>query len=120
MTFTIDSYTLTVTGFTESSEPIGAEWVAWENNQTVIKRFIYGMKRTWQLACIEKDIAWSSSAAKYLQQKMVAGETVTFTVDEGNRFSLPATAVHITDLEIDFEQTGTKNIRKFTVILKEK
>jgi len=120
MTFTIDSYTLNVTDFSESTEQIGAEWSAWEDEKVVIKRFVYGVKRIWRLNCVEKDVAWSSSAAKYLQQKMAAGDTVTFTVDEGGRYSLPSTAVYVAALEIEMETAGIQNMRRFTVVLKER
>ncbi|MEM0050370.1 MAG: LamG domain-containing protein [Candidatus Bathyarchaeia archaeon] len=111
---------LAITDFSESSEPVGAEWHAWEKGQVIIKRYVYGIKRTWQLKCIEKDIAWNNSAARYLQQKMAAGETVTLTINEGDRYTLPATTCHITGLELEIETTGTQNIRKFTITLKER
>lgn len=120
MTFTIDSFTLNVVDLTETSSPVGAEWHAWENEQIVLKRYIYGIKRTWRLTCIEKDVAWSNSAARYLQQKMAAGETVQFSVNEGDRYSLPATTCHIAGLELEIEPAGQQNIRKYVVILRER
>ncbi|MEM4005926.1 MAG: hypothetical protein QXM43_09910 [Desulfurococcaceae archaeon] len=99
---------------------MGAEWHAWEEGQVVVKRYVYGIKRTWQLKCIEKDIAWSNSAARYLQQKMAAGETVQFSVNDGDRYTLPTTTCHITGLELEIETTGTQNIRQFTITLKER
>ena len=119
MTFTIDSYTLNVLDFSEEAEPIGAEWIGWENAQLKRERFVYAVKRTWRLNCIEKNVAWSSSVINYLQQKMAANETVTFTVDEGDRYQLPATTVHIVNVEFNMPQVGGQNIRHFTVILKE-
>ncbi|MEM2177024.1 MAG: hypothetical protein QXN34_06830 [Archaeoglobaceae archaeon] len=120
MTFTIDNYTLNVTDFGESSEPVGAEWHTWENEKITIKRYVYGIKRTWRLSCIEKNVVWNNSAAKYLQQKMSAGETVSFAVNEGDRFSLPATECYVVSLEIDIKPLGQENIRYFDVVLKEK
>ena len=120
MVYTIDNYTLNVTDFSETSSPIGVEWYAWENGQIIIKRYIYGAKRTWRLTCVEKDVAWSNSAARYLQQKMAAGETVQFSVNEGDRYSLPATTCHIAGLELEIEPVGQQNIRKYVVILRER
>ncbi|MCD6466242.1 hypothetical protein J7L27_07760 [Candidatus Bathyarchaeota archaeon] len=119
MTFTIDSYALNVLDFSEEAEPIGAEWIGWENAQLKRERFVYAIKRTWRLNCIEKNVAWSSSVINYLLQKMAANETVTFTVDEGDRYQLPATTVHIVNVEFNMPQVGAQNIRHFTVILKE-
>ena len=119
MTFTIDDYTLNVLDFSEEAESIGAEWIGWENAQLQRERFVYAVKRTWRLNCIEKDVAWPSSIINYLQQKMAANETVTFTVDEGDRYQLPATTVHVAGIEFNMQPAGTQNIRFFTVTLKE-
>ncbi|MEM2424321.1 MAG: hypothetical protein QXM00_07600 [Candidatus Bathyarchaeia archaeon] len=119
MTFTVDSITLNVRDFSESSEPIGAEWIAWENEQIVVKRFVYSLKRTWRLSCIEKDVVWQNSAVKYLQQKAAAGETVVFAVNEGDRCNLPAVSAHIVSIELEMEPVGTQNMRRFTIMLKE-
>ncbi|MEM1550429.1 MAG: hypothetical protein QXR13_00670 [Candidatus Bathyarchaeia archaeon] len=54
------------------------------------------------------------------RQKMAAGEIVEFQVDEGDRYSLPVTIVHIVGLELEMETAGTQNIRKYAVTLKEK
>ncbi|MEM2273701.1 MAG: hypothetical protein QXX56_05780 [Candidatus Bathyarchaeia archaeon] len=51
---------------------------------------------------------------------MAAGEIVEFQVDEGDRYSLPVTIVHIVGLELEMETAGTQNIRKYAVTLKEK
>jgi hypothetical protein len=119
MTFTIDSYTLNVTDFSESSQPIGPEWFAWENQALALKRFVYGLKRVWSLSCVEKDVAWANSAALYLRNKLQSGETVTFTVDEGDRYQLSATNCYVVNVQIEMRLVGGQNIRYFTVQLKE-
>ena len=119
MTFTIDGYTLNVLNFSEEADPIGAEWLSYENGQLERERHVFDIKRTWRLNCIEKDVAWSSSVINYLLQKMAANETVTLPVNEGNRYKLPATTVHIVNVEFNMQPAGAQNIRHFTVILKE-
>ena len=119
MTFTIDGYTLNVLNFSEEAYPIGAEWLSYENGQLKRERHVFDIKRTWRLNCIEKDVAWSGSIINYLQQRMAANETVTFTVDEGDRYQLPATTVHVVNVEFNMPQAGGQNIRYFSVILKE-
>ena len=119
MTFTIDGYTLNVLNFSEEADPIGAEWLSYENGQLERERHVFDIKRTWRLNCIEKNVAWSSSIINYLQQKMAANETVVFAADEGNRYQLPATIVHIASIEFNMQPAGTQNIRQFAVTLKE-
>jgi hypothetical protein len=119
MTFTIDSYTLNVTDFSEQSQPTASEWDSWENEALALKRFVYGLKRVWSLSCVEKDVAWSSSAALYLRDKLQSGDTVTFTVDEGDLYQLSATSVYVVNVSIEVKLVGSQNIRYFTVQLKE-
>lgn len=119
MTFTIGDKSLNVIEFSESSEPIGAEWTAWENEALVIKRFVYGLKRTWTLRCYEKDVAWSESAAKYLREQAAAGVTLQFTADEGALYQVQATNVYVIRVEVEAQPLGSQNIRYFTVVLKE-
>ena len=119
MTFTIDSYTLNVTDFSESSQPSATEWHAWENQALALKRFVYGLKRSWKLSCVEKDVAWTNSAALYLRNKAQSGEKVTFTVNEGDRYQLPSTSVYVESVEIAMELVGGQNIRHFALTLKE-
>jgi len=117
MTFTIDSYTLNVTDFSESSQPTASEWDAWENEALALKRFVYGLKRVWSLSCVEKDVAWANSAALYLRNKAQTGEVVSFTVDEGDRYLLSSTSAYVDNVNVDFENP---NLRRFTVQLSEK
>lgn len=119
MTFTIDTYSLTVTDFTETSQPVSTEWYTWENEQLKTKRFTYALKRVWEIGGIEKDIAWTNSVIKYLQEKMSAGETVTLSASEGDRYSLSQTSVHVERLEFDMTLEGMQNIRRYRMTLKE-
>jgi len=119
MTFTVDTYTLNVTDFSEESQPTASEWLAWVSQALMLKRFVYGLKRVWRLSCVEKDVDWSSSAALYLRNKAQSGETVTFTVDEGSRYQLAATSVYVESVSIEMRLVGGQNVRYFSVQLKE-
>jgi hypothetical protein len=119
MTFTVDDYTLNVSDFSEESQPVASEWDAWENGALALKRFVYGLKRVWNLTCVEKDVEWENSAAFYLRSKAQSGEKVTFTVDEGSRYQLPATNVYVVSVSVEMRLDGGQNIRHFTVQLKE-
>jgi hypothetical protein len=121
MTFTVDSYTLNVTGFSESSEPVGTEWHAWESERITVKRFTYGVLRRWTLSCVEVDVAWGNSAAKYLQDKMNAGEKVTFSVSEGNMHTVQSAQAYVSSVEVEYDRGSTPSrfTRRFTVTLKE-
>jgi hypothetical protein len=119
MTFQVDFLSLNVVEFAETALPIASEWNAWENQQLTVKRFIYGVKRVWTLRCVEKDVAWSNSAAKYLEDRMQQNATVTLTVSEGNRYQLSSTPCHILRVEMEMRLVGGQNIRYFTVQLKE-
>jgi hypothetical protein len=121
MTFTVDSYSLNVTDFSESSEPVDSEWYAWESNRITVKRFTYGILRRWTLSCVEANVAWSSSAAKYLQDKMNAGEKVTFNVSEGDMHTVQNVQAYVSSVEVEYGRgsTASRFTRKFTVTLKE-
>lgn len=121
MTFTVDSITLNVTGFSESAKPVGSEWLAWEGERVARKRFTYGMLREWTLSCFEVNVAWSSSAAKYLQDKMKDGEKVSFSVSEGGMHQISSVQCYVRDLEINYGR-GSKSTqfkREFTVTFQE-
>ena len=121
MTFTVDSYSLNVAGFSESSEPVGSEWYAWEGDRITVKRFTYGILRRWTLSCVEVNTAWGSSAAKYLQDKMNAGEKVTFSVSEGDMHTVQSVQAYVSNIEIEYGRgsTASRFTRKFTVTLQE-
>ncbi|MEM1559513.1 MAG: hypothetical protein QW374_04980 [Candidatus Bathyarchaeia archaeon] len=118
--FTIDNYTIDVIDFSERSEPLGSEWMSWMDEKVTVKRFTYGMKRVWRLSCVEKDVAWTNSVVKYLQEKMMSGETVSFTVYDGDRYNLQTTDVYVVSLELEIPVVGQRNIRRYTVILRER
>ncbi len=117
MTVTLDGYTLNVTDITESINAVGTEWDAWENEQYTRKRKIYGKIRMWRLSCVEKDVAWSNSAANHFMTHVENGEAVTFIVDEGTRYQIN-TNVYIISINVSFPR-GTQNIRTFSVQLRE-
>ncbi|MEM3646568.1 MAG: hypothetical protein QW334_00285 [Thermofilum sp.] len=120
MTFAIDSFTLSVEDFDELSEPIGPNWFAWENENIVVKRFTYNLKRVWEIRGVEKDVTWDNSLIKYLQGKMAAGETVTLTINESPRYMLPSTTVYVTAIRFNIILRTPGNVRRYILTLKER
>lgn len=121
MTFTVDSFNLNVSGFSESSEPVGSEWYSWEGDRITVKRFTYGILRRWTLSCVEVNVAWNNSAAKYLQDKMNSGEKVTFSVSEGNMHTVQSIQAYVSSIEVEYGRgsTASRFTRRFRVTLKE-
>jgi len=76
-------------------------------------------KRSWQITCIEKNVPWSYSAAKYLQYKAWKGEPVYFKARLNSRCETEEVEAYITGLELNIPSIADKNIRHITVTLKE-
>jgi len=119
MVVTVGTATLNVTGFSVIPKKIGPEWFDWENNQLVRKQRVYGLKHIWTLHCYEKNVAWTDSAAKYLDEQSKAGNQLSATIDLGDRYNVSNVDVYVDSVKIDMNQVGSQNIRNFTVILKE-
>jgi len=118
MTVTLDGYTLTVLSIEDFVEAVASEWHGWKNGQYTHKRMVFGKTRRWRLECVEENVAWDNSAAKHFQTHVEDGASVSFTVSEGNRYSVN-TNVYILDVQVTLELTGTSNIRYFSVTLQE-
>jgi hypothetical protein len=74
--------------------------------------------RTYQLDCVEKDAAWTSSLVKYFEQKASAGTALAFTSDLPQRL-LSNTNVYVMGVDFSAENVGTQNIRNYTLHLQE-
>ena len=118
MTVQLGTKTLNCTNITVQSRPQATEWDAFENEEWTIKRKVWGLKRVWRLDCYEKDVTWSNSAAKYLREQAEAGNTLTLSIDEGDRYNTSAT-VHVLSVDLRIGITGTQNIRQFSVLVRE-
>ncbi|MEM0095898.1 MAG: hypothetical protein QW660_04615 [Candidatus Bathyarchaeia archaeon] len=118
MPITLGNKTLNCTRIAETFELVGSQWDGWENGQYKRKIFTVGLIRKWTLECIEKDVAWADSAVPYLQQKAVAAEALTFSISDGNRYQV-STNVYVLNIQLTLKPTGTKNIRYFTIQLRE-
>jgi len=119
MAVTVGSATLNVKDFSVATKKISPEWFDWENGQLVRKQSVYGLKRTWTLHCVEKDVAWTDSAAKYLKEQAKAGNQLSATINLGDRYSVSNVSVYVDSVRLDMKQVGSQNIRHFTVVLKE-
>lgn len=123
MTVTIGTKALNVEGggLSESTEVVGSYVDRWINGSYAKEAKIYGIIRRWTLRCYEQNVAWSGSAAKYLQDKAKEGEKLSFAVDEGDMHSVGSTYVYILDVDVEYPK-GSKNTqftRRFTVQLQE-
>ncbi|MEM3618452.1 MAG: hypothetical protein QXK47_05210 [Candidatus Bathyarchaeia archaeon] len=116
---TVGTASLNVTDFSFEAETVGPEWWAWENESLTRKKFVYGQKRVWRLDCLEKDVAWTSSAAKYLMEQAAEGNILAFNADIGDRYNVSNVNVLVENVTVTMEQVGAQNIRRFTVVLKE-
>ena len=119
MTVTLGTKTLKCTGIRVISNPNASEWDTWENSAWTIKRRVYGIKRVWELECIEENVPWNDSAAKYAKEQAEQGNKIQLTIDEGNRYSLSATDVYVLSVDLRLDLVGTQNIRRFTITVRE-
>jgi len=118
MTITIDGKQLNVTHLTEAVEAVAVESDDWRSEGYKRKIRIFGKIRRWTLDCVEKDIAWTDSAANHLQQLAENGTAVSFVIDEGNRHQVN-TQVYVLNVQVTLDLVGTQNIRHFIIQLQE-
>jgi hypothetical protein len=119
VTATLGTKSLNLTGLEESIEAVGPEWYTWENSALKTNKYVYGVKRSWRLSCVEYGVAWGNSAAKYAQDQAAAGNTLALTVNEGDRYQVSNVNVYVLGVEVTLETVGAQNIRRFVLILKE-
>jgi len=119
----IDSKPLNVEGggVEENAEAVGSfadKWIAGEYKK---EAKILGSIRSWTLACFEEDVTWANSVAKHLQDKMKAGGSVTFSLEEGNMHTITTLNVYVLDVSVRYGKGGksAKFMRRFTVKLQE-
>ena len=123
MTVTIDTKTLTVEGggIQENVEVVGTFVDRWQSETYRKEAKIFGTIRSWTLRCYEQNVAWSSSNAKYLQDKAKEGNKVSFSIDEGNLHAVSSTYVYILGVDIDYPKgsKASQFTRYFTLKLQE-
>jgi hypothetical protein len=123
MTVTIDTKTLNVEGggIEESIEVVGSFVDKWQDEAYRKEAKIFGTVRSWTLRCYENNVAWSSSNAKYLQDKAKEGNKLSFSVDEGNLHAVTSTYVYILGVDVDYPKgsKATQFTRFFTLKLQE-
>jgi len=123
MTFTIDVKTLNVegNGIAETVEVIGTFIDRWKNETYAKEAKIFGIVRSWALRCYEDNVAWTSSTAKYLQDKAKAGDKVSFSIDEGDLHQVSSTYVYILSVDVAYRKgsKAAKFVRTFTLKLQE-
>lgn len=117
MGVTLDGQTLTVLKWTEGLTLIASQYDQWSNGLCKQKQQVYGVVRTYQLDCIEKDVAWASSLVNYFEQKASAGTALAFSSTLAVR--AVSANVYVQGVDWTAENLGTQNIRKFTLKLQE-
>lgn len=117
MSVTLDGQTLVVEKWTESLILIMSQFDQWSGGICKRKQVVYGIVTTFQLDCIEQNVAWANSLMSYFRQKASAGTAVAFSS------SLPvraiSTNVYVQGIDWTAENLGGQNIRKFTLTLQE-
>jgi len=79
---------------------------------------VFGLVRTYELDCVEQNVAWASGLVNYFEQKASAGTALAFTSDLSVR-SVNSTNVYVTGVNFNAENVGTQNINDFTLQLQE-
>lgn len=64
--------------------------------------------------CIEKDVVWEDSAAKYLREQAAQGSILNLIIDYGDRYSVD-TNVYVDSVDLTLDLAGNANLRRFTV-----
>ena len=118
MTITIDSKTLNAMSLDENIEVVAVTNDAWENQEYKQKVRVFGIVKSWSLACYEKDVAWDDSVAKHLQNVAKNGNAVSFIVDEGTTHQVNMD-VYVLGVTLNYSG-GVANYRTFTVTLQGK
>jgi hypothetical protein len=116
---TVDSFGLKCQSLSDDTLLIASDFDEWSGGQVLKTRKVYGAKGQWTLRCFEGNVAWASSAAKYLEDKAKSGGTVTLTINQGDRFVLGATVCYVINVATTLALTGGKNLRHFTVTFRE-
>ena len=118
---TLGEKTLNVTRLTVEFEVKGSQWDKWENQQYKRKVYVYGILRRWKLRCVEENVAWNDSAAKYAEDNAQAGAILNFKFSDDSptpRYNID-TNVYVLGCTVELETSGSTNIRYFTIQLQE-
>ena len=108
-------------GIIEGEEVVGTFVDKWQNASYAKEAKIFGTIRLWTLPCYENNVAWTNSAAKYLQDKAKDGNAVSFSIDEGNLHQVTSTNVYILGVAVRYGRgaKASQFVRFFTLKLQE-
>ena len=118
MAVTLGTKTLNCIRISEESEVKGSSRDTWENSEYKRRLSVIGLLRKWTLDCVEKDVDWSESAAKYLREQAAQASKLDFTVDLGDLYAVN-TQVQVLGCNLRLPAIGKANVRHFTVKLME-
>lgn len=117
---TLDSVQLNVLNLREGLAARDVQWDAWESSTWKRKVMVYGGLRTWTITAIETETAWTNSQVKRFQEKLRAGNPVSFQLTHGGE-TLTSCQVYILSLEVGYDLGApeAKKLRQFTLTLQE-
>jgi len=123
MTVTLDAKTLNVEGggIEETADPVATFIDRWVNGAYQKQAKIFSTVRSWILRCYENNVAWASSNAKYFQEKMKAGDKLSFSIDEGNLHQVSSTYAYVLGVSVSYAKgaKAAQFTRFFTLKLQE-
>jgi hypothetical protein len=114
----LDGQGLTVLKWTETLTPVNTFEDRWMGQQCKHVPHTYGSVRTYQLDCVEQNVAWANSLVSYFEQKAASGAIVSFTSGLVLR-AVNTVNVYVLSVTWSAENLGGQNIRTFTLALQE-
>jgi hypothetical protein len=116
---TLDGQALNLLSLREGLAARDVQWDAWEDGWKR-KVAVYGGLRTWALTAYEAGVAWADSQVKRFQEKLKAGEPLSFNLTHGGE-TIANCSVYILSLEVAYDQGApeSKRYRMFTLTLQE-
>jgi len=95
------------------------EWDGWKSSAYKRSCRPLGLQRIYQIACLEKDVSWTNSAAKAFLTQMTVDSSVLLWISEGDKLTIDSAQVRILSCPVSMPQIGNQNVRFFTVTVRE-
>lgn len=116
----LDGVSLKILSIKEGLTARDVQWDTWEEDRWKRRVAVYGGLRTWTLTAYESETAWADSQVKRFQEKLRAGEPVSFTLTHAGE-TLVSCQVYILSLEVGYDLGApeSKRYRQYTLSLQE-
>jgi hypothetical protein len=115
----IDGEPVLVQAWSETQVPLSSSSDEWENGFCRRKTRVYGASTEYTLTCVEHDVVWEGGLVGRLQWKSRNSTTVFFSSDKPLRRVIREVKVLDCGFDADSDSVSDKNIRVFTVKLRE-